>query len=336
MTSRLLATLGLVALMAGHAPAQDSAKKTSPIKGQVKEALEAANDDIPKAISILEKALKTAPEDRDALYLLGAMTVVQGDKSDAKADKIANFKKSTDAFAKLQKTYKDLTPYEKTFLGRSRIGEARGLALEGKPDAALDVIKKALAGGFDDVGSLEETKDLDAVRKLPGYKLAVEDAVRAGIAQEMASFQSFPFDFNLKDTDEKPVKLADFLGKVTIVDIWGTWCPPCRQEIPHFVDLYKQYQDKGFAIVGINCNEQGSPDEVRKKIKEFAKETKITYPCVLNDEKTEEKVPGFQGYPTTLFLDRTGKVRMTLVGYTAKSKLEAIITTLLAETPKAH
>ena len=334
MTSRLLATLGLVALMAGHAPAQDSAKKTSPIKGQVKEALEAANDDIPKAISILEKALKTAPEDRDALYLLGAMTVVQGDKSDAKADKIANFKKSTDAFAKLQKTYKDLTPYEKTFLGRSRIGEARGLALEGKPDAALDVIKKALAGGFDDVGSLEETKDLDAVRKLPAYKVAVEEAVRAGIVEEMASFVSFPFDFKLNNLEDKPVALADFKGKVTIVDIWGTWCPPCREEVPHFVDLDKRYKDKGLAIVGINCNEQGPPDQVKKTIKAFAKENGITYPCVLNDEKTEEKVPNFEGYPTTLFIDRAGKVRMLAVGNPGKDKLEGIVKILLAEETK--
>jgi thioredoxin-related protein len=62
----------------------------------------------------------------------------------------------------------------------------------------------------------------------------------------------------------------------------------------------------------------------------------MTYRCVINneDDRTEGKIPGFQGYPTTLFLDRTGKVRLTLVGYTPKAKLEAIITTLLAEPAK--
>ena len=146
-----------------------------------------------------------------------------------------------------------------------------------------------------------------------------------------SQIKSFPFDFELKDTDDKTVTLADYKGKVTIVNVWGTWCPPCRKEIPHFVDLYKEFKDKGLEIVGINCNEQGSRDQVKKKIKDFAKENKIEYKCVLNDEKTEDKIPGFQGYPTTLFLDRTGKVRLMLVGYTPKAKLEAIITTLLAE-----
>src|SRR6185312_1739167 len=151
------------------------------------------------------------------------------------------------------------------------------------------------------------------------------------VAEEMSQTKSFPFDFELKDTDDKTVALADYKGKVTIVDVWGTWCPPCRKEIPHFAELSKQSKDKGLEIVGINCKEEGTRDEVKTTIKAFAKENKIEYRCVLNDDKTEAKIPGFQGYPTTLFLDRSGKVRLVLVGYTPKAKLEAIITTLLAD-----
>jgi thiol-disulfide isomerase/thioredoxin len=337
MTSRLLAMFGLVGLMVGLASAQEKkeeAKDKPSIKAQVREAQEVAGEDLPKAISILEKALKISPDDHNALFLLGAMTVYQGNKSEEKAERISMFHKATDAFAKILKLYKDLTPNEKKFFIMSQVGEARALSIEGKPEKALATIKQALAGGFDDFDTLETEKDLEAARKLPEFKVVINEAIRASIAEEMASFKEFPFDFDLKDTDEKPVKLADYKGKVTIVDVWGTWCPPCRMEIPHFVDLYKEYKDKGLEIVGINCNEAGPPDEVRKKIKEFAKETKISYKCVVNDGKTEEKIPGFEGYPTTLFLDRSGKVRMMLVGYTAKGKLEAIITTLLADSSK--
>ncbi len=110
--------------------------------------------------------------------------------------------------------------------------------------------------------------------------------------------------------------------------------PPLPQGDPPLRRPLQGIQGKGLEIVGINCNEQGTRDEVKKTIKDFAKENKIPYKCVLNDEKTEEKIPGFQGYPTTLFLDRSGKVRMMLVGYTPKAKLEAIVTTLLADASK--
>lgn len=333
MTPRLIATLGMVSFLAGLALAQDKAEVTGnhAVSPPVKKALEAAKDDLPRAIAILETVLKSAPDDRDALYLIGAMAVVQADKTEIKPERIALFRRSANAFARLQAVYKNLTSYEQAFLVRSRIGEARLLALEGKADQALGVIKQLLAAGFDDLDSFYEPQDLEAVRNLPAFKSALEQAARSGILEEMARQKPFPFDFELKDTSDKTVRLAECKGKVTIIDIGGTWCPPCRKEVPHFAELYRGYKDKGLEIIGINCNEGGSPDEVKQKIKEFARQTEIPYRCVLNDETTEKKIPGFQGYPTTLFLDRSGNVRMMLVGYTPKVRLEAIVTTMLAE-----
>jgi thiol-disulfide isomerase/thioredoxin len=339
MMSRLLGTLGLASMMVGLAIAQDKpAAQTPATKDLVKQALEAASDDLPKGIAILEKALKTAPDDREALYLVGAMATVHAEQVEDKAQRIAMFRKATASFARLRQIYKEPTPYEKAFFGRSRLGEARALALEGKTQESLAAIKEAMASGFDDFDAIESEKDLEAVRKIPELKGLIEIAYQGkvaeekkGLPEEMSQQKPFPFDFELKDLDEKTVSLADYKGKVTIVDVWGTWCPPCRKEVPHFVDLYKTFKPKGLEIVGINCNEEGSRDEVKKTIKDFASKNKIEYKCVLNDEKTETKIPGFQGYPTTLFLDKAGKVRLTLVGYTPKAKLEAIITTLMAE-----
>ena len=67
------------------------------------------------------------------------------------------------------------------------------------------------------------------------------------------------------------MKLADTKGKVTIVDIWGTWCPPCRMEIPHFIALRDNYKDKGVEIIGIN-KEREPPAKIKATIEEFAKE----------------------------------------------------------------
>ena len=97
------------------------------------------------------------------------------------------------------------------------------------------------------------------------------------------------------------------------------------------VDLAKDYKGKGLEIVGLNYNEEGSPDVVKKTIKAFLDENKASYRCFVGDEKTQMLVPDFEGYPTTLFIDRAGKVRLKVVGYHEKEVLEEIVKTLLAD-----
>lgn len=346
MSLRPFASFALMTMMTGIACAGPEdpapvakAPADEPTRALLKQAIEAADkEDLPRGIALAEKALKQAPVDRDALFLLGAMTQVRADQAKDKAERIALFRRSSEVLRKLEKTYKVLQPQEQGFLAQLPYGEARASALEGKPKEAIASIREAIANGLDDIGLIEKEADLESLRALPEFaeiREALAKQVRANVAKEMAESRSFPFDFALDDVDDKPVKLDDYKGKVTIVDVWGTWCPPCRMEIPHFVELYKEYRDKGLEIVGINCNEGDSKESAKKAIKDFAAEQKIPYKCVLNDDKTEGKIPGFQGYPTTLFLDRSGKVRLTLVGYTPKPKLDAIVSTLLAEPAEA-
>jgi thiol-disulfide isomerase/thioredoxin len=146
----------------------------------------------------------------------------------------------------------------------------------------------------------------------------------------LAHSRSFPFDFRLPDPDGKQVSLADYKGKIVIVDFWGTWCPPCRDELPHLVELYGKYHASGLEIVGINY-ERVSGDQARQIIRDFITEHHIPYRCVMGDQETEFMVPAFDGYPTTLFIDRSGKVRLVLRGYTSQAVLEAVAKILLEE-----
>ncbi len=335
MTPRLFAPLGLLFLTVVPAcDAEDDKAKPAPaaIKQIVKQAIEAeGKGDLPKAVQLLETALKAAPDDRQALFALGALTINGAEEEKDPAQKAALFRKGAAALRHLAETQPKLSTTEAAFVARSHLGEIRADALEGKPEAALAALRKAIGGGYDDFDGLEQEADLAAVRKLPGYAPLVVQGLKGAVDREFAASPSFPFGFELKGLDDKAVKSGDFRGKVTIVDLWGTWCPPCRKEVPHFVELDRKYRDKGLAIVGINCNESGTPDEIKATIKAFAAENKVEYPCLLDDDHTQEKVPGFQGYPTTLFLDRTGRVRLTLVGYTPMAKLDLIVSNLLAE-----
>lgn len=307
------------------------AQAADPMTDQIRKALEAYSEkDFGKAIGAAEAAAKLDPKARQPLFMLSVFGSQAADGAKSGPAKLAYLRKSTAAYAKLRGLGGPMAPQEENFAVQAQLDEARMMALEGKAKPALDAVIKLVETGVDP-DALADLPDLKPVRDLPDYQPRVDRALAAGVKAALAQAESFPFDFDLKDTEGKPVKLADFKGSVTVVDIWGTWCPPCRKEIPHFVDLAAKYEAKGLKIVGINCNEEGSPEEVKKRINAFKDENKMKYPCLLNDDTTEKKVPGFQGYPTTLFLDRAGKVRLVLVGYTPMSRLDLIISALLAE-----
>lgn len=156
--------------------------------------------------------------------------------------------------------------------------------------------------------------------------------LRQSIQRAMAGTKPFPFDFDLTDTTGKPLKLADFQGKVCIVDLWGTWCPPCRAEIPSFIKLQNELGSKGFQMIGLNSERAATPQGRLDLVNNFIKSQGVNYPCALVDNATLDQVPDLEGFPTTLFLDRTGKVRLRFVGLHPYEELRAAVDALLAES----
>lgn len=132
-------------------------------------------------------------------------------------------------------------------------------------------------------------------------------------------------DFVFNDLNDKPLRLSDFRGNVVLVDVWATWCGPCRMEIPGFINLYKKYKDKGFEIIGISVDEDG-----KKAVIPFAKEYKINYPLVVEDMDNVEKVFGpIRGIPTTFLIDRDGVIKNKYIGVRPESEFEKDIKKLL-------
>src|SRR5262249_52498098 len=95
----------------------------------------------------------------------------------------------------------------------------------------------------------------------------------------------------------------------------------------------ERYHQKGLEIVGVNYEREDDDAKARDVIRSFVKKNGVPYPCVLGDEKTEKRIPEFQGFPTTLFIGRDGTVRLKAVGYHSLIDLDAIVTQLLAEPP---
>jgi len=133
-------------------------------------------------------------------------------------------------------------------------------------------------------------------------------------------------EFALQDLDGKTVHIADFSGKVVILDFWATWCPPCRKEIPDFLAMQSKYGDKGLTIVGLSLDAGGAHD-----VRTFEQEHKINfnYPVLIANEETANAYGGVVGIPTTFVIDRKGKIVKRFVGYTPASDFEETIRPLL-------
>lgn len=122
------------------------------------------------------------------------------------------------------------------------------------------------------------------------------------------------------------VTLDDLRGQVVLVNFWATWCPPCRVEMPGFQRIYEDYADQGFVILGLSTD-VGSDAPVRA----FLDEREITYPVALVGTREKQAFGGVPLLPTSILVDRQGKIRHRVEGFFAPPALRAAVRRLVNE-----
>jgi cytochrome c biogenesis protein CcmG/thiol:disulfide interchange protein DsbE len=137
-------------------------------------------------------------------------------------------------------------------------------------------------------------------------------------------------NFILENADGQKVSLADYRGKVIILNFWATWCSPCRAEIPDFIELQDQYGSKGLQILGVSVDQEGW-----KVVKPFITQNNINYPIFMT---TEDAYKAYQGLippqeqgaiPFTFIIGKDGTVHRHLIGSADKAAFEGMVKPLL-------
>lgn len=116
-------------------------------------------------------------------------------------------------------------------------------------------------------------------------------------------------DFSLMDMQGQKVSLADFKGKVVILNFWATWCSPCREEMPSMEMLYRKYKDQGLVILAVNVEKDAA-----KIVKNFLQRTPYTFPILLDDKAEVQSLYKVFRFPETFVIDRSGNVVETVTG----------------------
>jgi peroxiredoxin len=116
-------------------------------------------------------------------------------------------------------------------------------------------------------------------------------------------------DFTLKSHEGVNIKLSELRGQVVMVNFWASWCGPCRQEMPLLQQLYDRYQSLGFALLGVNV------DEDQAAANKILKELPVSFPILYDKRSKVSKAYQVKAMPSTFIVDRDGRIRYLHKGY---------------------
>jgi cytochrome c biogenesis protein CcmG/thiol:disulfide interchange protein DsbE len=133
----------------------------------------------------------------------------------------------------------------------------------------------------------------------------------------------------MKSLDDKDVTVAQYRGKVVLVNFWATWCGPCKIEIPELIQLQTKYAPQGFTILGVAMDDEGksivSPFVQTKRYEINGQQLQMNYPILLGNDQIANKFGGLLGYPTTVLFDRNGKEIKRTTGAIAYEEYAKVI-----------
>jgi cytochrome c biogenesis protein CcmG, thiol:disulfide interchange protein DsbE len=132
-------------------------------------------------------------------------------------------------------------------------------------------------------------------------------------------------EFARADLQGSRVDLAQYRGKVVLLNFWATWCAPCRLEMPRFVQWQQQYGPKGLQIIGVSIDDSQAP------VRPFVAKMRLDYPVVMGNAGLGDLYGGVYGVPVTFLIDRHGIVRARFDGGSDTTQIQARMIRLLAD-----
>ena len=131
-------------------------------------------------------------------------------------------------------------------------------------------------------------------------------------------------DWSVRSLEGEEIRFSDLRGKVVLLDVWATWCPPCRKGIPEFIELQTEFAERGLVVIGLSVDQAG-PEVVR----EFSERMGINYPVAMATSSVLKSLGPIEGIPTTFLYDREGNLRQRMVGYQPKAAFAEVLDPLL-------
>ena len=116
-------------------------------------------------------------------------------------------------------------------------------------------------------------------------------------------------DFTLPDLNGKMVSLADYRGKVVLLNIWATWCPPCVEEMPSMEKLYQELKDEGFEILAVSIDESGA-----EAVIPFVKKHRLGFPALLDTKGSIKSLYQITGVPESFIIGKEGIIAEKVIG----------------------
>lgn len=117
-------------------------------------------------------------------------------------------------------------------------------------------------------------------------------------------------DFSLETLEGETLTLSNYHGQAVLVNLWATWCPPCRAEMPAIQKLYDEYKDQGFVVLALNMTYQDNPSAILP----FTQEHNLTFPILLEETGEVASKYELRSLPSSFFIDRNGLIQEVVIG----------------------
>ena len=163
------------------------------------------------------------------------------------------------------------------------------------------------------------------------HQTAYREKVEQWSRRAISRFDRFKVNFDVANVNGGRITSDEAVGKVTVVDLWATWCAPCRDGIPHFIELQENFGGDDVEVIGISMDDTENPAGAVDTVKSFGIDNDVNYTLGVGTEAIKRQIPGKVLLPTTLFIDQTGTVRYIARGYHDYDQLAAITKLLSSE-----